>query len=77
MCPVIDNPARCEIHAKNMCAAEIHLELCAVYCQNGMSEETVTNGVECSKMGEQMFTMKTKWSLGHLQLVQSVDKKKS
>jgi hypothetical protein len=37
MCPAIDNPASCEIlavnrflHAKNMSAAEIHLELCAV-----------------------------------------------
>jgi hypothetical protein len=38
MCPAIDNPASCEIrviirflHAKNMSAAEIHCELCAIY----------------------------------------------
>jgi hypothetical protein len=38
MCPVIDNPASCEIRAvipffraKNMSAAKIHRELCAVY----------------------------------------------
>jgi hypothetical protein len=48
MCSVIDNPARYEIraaigflHAKNMSAAEIHPELCAVYGQNIMSEGTV------------------------------------
>jgi hypothetical protein len=47
-CPVIDNPASCEIRSvirflrvKNMSATEIHRELCAVYCQNLMSEETV------------------------------------
>jgi hypothetical protein len=49
MCPVIDNPASCEIrslihflHPKNMSAAEIHRELWAtVYGQNVMSEGTV------------------------------------
>jgi hypothetical protein len=48
MCPVIDNPASCEIHAvicvlhaKNVSAVEIHRELCAVYSQNVMSEVTV------------------------------------
>jgi hypothetical protein len=48
MCPVIDNPARCELravihflHAKNI-TAELHHELCAaVYVQNIMSEGTV------------------------------------
>jgi hypothetical protein len=47
MCPVIDNPTSCEIravisflHAKNMSDVEIHRELCAVYGQNVMSEET-------------------------------------
>jgi hypothetical protein len=48
MCPVIDDPASCEIRtvicflrAKNMSAAEIHHELCAVvYCQNVVSEGT-------------------------------------
>jgi hypothetical protein len=41
-------PPGCEIrpvirflHAKNMSAAEIHCELCAVYGQNVMSEGTV------------------------------------
>jgi hypothetical protein len=47
MCPAIDNPASCEIcaiicflHAKNMSAVEIHLELCMVYGQNVMNEGT-------------------------------------
>jgi hypothetical protein len=41
ICPVIDNPASGEIHtvirvlhAKNLSGAEIHHELCTVYCQN-------------------------------------------
>jgi hypothetical protein len=49
MCPAIDNPAICEIHAvirplhaKNMSAVKIHPELCAVYGQNVMSEVIVT-----------------------------------
>jgi hypothetical protein len=48
MCPAIDNPASCKIcaaihflHAKNMSAAEIHHELCALYGQNVTSEGTV------------------------------------
>jgi hypothetical protein len=48
MCPVIDNPTSCKIHArirflriKNMSAAKIHRKLWAVYCQNVMSEGTV------------------------------------
>jgi hypothetical protein len=48
MCPASDNSASCEIravirflHDKNMNAAEIHRELCAVYGQNVMSEGTV------------------------------------
>jgi hypothetical protein len=48
MCPAIDNPTIYEIraiirflHAKNMNAAEIHRELCAVYGQNVASEGTV------------------------------------
>jgi hypothetical protein len=35
---------------------EIDHELHVVYGQNVMSED---NGVECSKMGERMFTMKS------------------
>jgi hypothetical protein len=48
MCPAVDNPAGCEIytvirffHAKNMSAAKIYRELCAVYGQNIMSEGTI------------------------------------
>jgi hypothetical protein len=48
LCPAIDSPASYEIRAvihfprtKNMSSEEIHCELCAVYCQNLMSEETV------------------------------------
>jgi hypothetical protein len=49
MCPVIDNPASCEvravirfIEAKNLIGAEPHHELwAAVYGQNMMSEGTV------------------------------------
>jgi hypothetical protein len=48
VCPAIDNPTSCKIcavtcflHAKNVSAAEIHPELCAVYGQNVMSEGTV------------------------------------
>jgi hypothetical protein len=44
--PKIDNPASCEIpavilflHAKNMSAAGIHRELCAVYGQNKLVKE--------------------------------------
>jgi hypothetical protein len=48
ICPGIDNPTNCEIHAvirflhaKNMSAVEIHPELCAVYGQNIMNEGTI------------------------------------
>jgi hypothetical protein len=48
MCPAIANPASCDIRtvvrfldAKTISAAEMHRELCAVYDQNVMSEETV------------------------------------
>jgi hypothetical protein len=64
MCPVIDSPASCEIrivilflHAKNMSASEIHHELHMFYGQNVMSEGTIRQHVECSKMGKKMFTM--------------------
>jgi hypothetical protein len=74
MCPAIDNPTSCEIraviicflHAKNMNAAEINCKLCAVvYGQNVMSEGTVRQCVESSKIGEKMFTIKSK-VVGHL-----------
>jgi hypothetical protein len=50
MCHATDNSASCEIRtiirfncAKNMCASEIHRELCAtVYGQNIMREGTVS-----------------------------------
>jgi hypothetical protein len=45
-----------------MSAVEIDHELCVVYGQNVMSEDS---GVECSKMGERMFTMKSE-VVGHL-----------
>jgi hypothetical protein len=58
MCPAIDNPATCEInvvirflHAKNMSAAEIHCELCAVYGQNIMSGGTARQWCRKSKDG--------------------------
>jgi hypothetical protein len=58
MCPVIDNPTGCEIravirflHAKNISAAEIHCELCTVYCQNVMSEGTVRQWCRMFKDG--------------------------
>jgi hypothetical protein len=56
MCPVIDNPASCEIHAavilflhaKNTSVVEISRELCtAVYGRNVMSEGTVR---QCCRM---------------------------
>jgi hypothetical protein len=58
MSPAIDNPASCKIrtvthflHAKNMSAAEIHHELCAVvYGQNG-SEGTVRQWCRMFKDG--------------------------
>jgi hypothetical protein len=68
MCPTIYNPASCEIsavisflHHKNMIPAEIDHELCAVYCQNVMSEGTVIQWCRMFKMVE--FTMN---SDGHL-----------
>jgi hypothetical protein len=47
MCPAMNNHASCEIHAvicflhaKNVSAAEILHELCTVYGQNVLSEDT-------------------------------------
>jgi hypothetical protein len=68
-----DNPISCEIHAvihflgsKNTSALEIHHELCAATCsENAMVKELYNNGVECSKIGEQMFTMKSE-AVSHL-----------
>jgi hypothetical protein len=58
MCSAIDNPASCEIravspflHVKNMSAAEIHRELCAVYNQNVMGEGTVRQWCRMFKDG--------------------------
>jgi hypothetical protein len=54
MCPAINNPANCEIHAvirflhaKNKSSVKIHTELCAVYGQNVMSKRTVR---QCHRM---------------------------
>jgi hypothetical protein len=59
MRPAADNPGSWEIRAiilflraKNMSAAVIHRELCATYGQK--LKELVDNGVEHSKMGEQL-----------------------
>jgi hypothetical protein len=72
MCSAIDNPASCEIRAvirflrtKNMIAAEIHRELCAVYGQNVISEGTVRQRCRMFIDGEQKFTM-TSEVIGHL-----------
>jgi hypothetical protein len=74
MCPATDNLTSCEIrnvicflHDKNMSAVEIHRDLCAaVYGQKVMSEGTVRQWCKkCSKMGEQMLTMKSEVD-GHL-----------
>jgi hypothetical protein len=58
MCPVIDNPASSKIHAviqflqaKNLSAAEIHLELYVVYGLNVMSEGTVRQWCRMFKDG--------------------------
>jgi hypothetical protein len=60
VCPVIDNPTSCKIcavilffHAKNMSAAEIHNELCAVYSQNVKNEGTVRQWCRTFKDGRQ------------------------
>jgi hypothetical protein len=89
MCPVIDSPTSCEIHtviyllhAKVMSAVEIHLELCAVYSQNVMSEGTRRQWCGMFKdgrMNEQMFMMKSEMvsqpSVVSNDLVQSVGPK--
>jgi hypothetical protein len=58
MCPAIDNPTTCEIraftyflHAKNMGAAGIHRDLCAVYGQNVMNRRTVRQRCSMFKDG--------------------------
>jgi hypothetical protein len=58
MCPAIDNPASCMIravvrflHDKNLSAAEIQRELCAVYGQNIMSEGSVRQWCRMFKGG--------------------------
>jgi hypothetical protein len=62
MLPAIDNPASCEIravicfhHAKNVSAAEIHCELCAVYSQNVMSEGPIRKWCSMFKDGRTNF----------------------
>jgi transposase len=58
MFSTIANPARCEIrsvirflHSRNMSAAEIHRELCAVYGKNVMSEGTIRQWCRMFKDG--------------------------
>jgi hypothetical protein len=73
MCSAIDNPARCEIRpivsilrSRNMSATKIQRELCmAVYDRNVMSKGITRQWCEYSKIGEKMFTMKSK-VIGHL-----------
>jgi hypothetical protein len=59
MCPVIDNPTSCKIHAaipflhvKNISAAEIHCELCTLYNQNVMRKGTVRQWRRMFKDGQ-------------------------
>jgi uncharacterized protein YecA (UPF0149 family) len=60
MCPAIDNLTSCEIHAvmlflyaKNMsAAAELHRELCALYCQNVMREGIIRQWCRMFKDGQ-------------------------
>jgi hypothetical protein len=74
MCSATDNPASCKIravilflYAKNMSNEEIHRELCAtVYGQNVMSEETVRQWCRMFKDGRKIFTIRAKYSAGHL-----------
>jgi hypothetical protein len=58
MYPAIDNLASCEIqsiihflHAININAVEIHLELCTVYGKNAMTEGTVRQWCRMFKDG--------------------------
>jgi hypothetical protein len=71
MCPAIVNPANCEIravihflHIKNMSAAEIHRQLCAVCGQNVMSEGTLRQLCRMFKdeRTNVQQTKRTKWS---------------
>jgi hypothetical protein len=59
MCPAIDNPVSCEIrafihflYARNINAAEICHQLCAVYSQNVMCEGTVRQWYRMLKNGQ-------------------------
>jgi hypothetical protein len=79
---VIDNPTSCEtralirfLHARDMSVVENHHELCAIYGQNSMSDETVRQWFRMFKDGRKMLMMKSE-VVGHLQcddLVQSAD----
>jgi hypothetical protein len=58
MCAAIDNLPSCEIsavirflRARNMTAAEIHRELCAVYDQNRMNEGSIRQWCRMFKDG--------------------------
>jgi hypothetical protein len=69
MCPSIDSLARSQIRSdicflrdNNISAAEICLELCAIYGQNKLSERTVRQWCRLSKEGgtiEKIFKMKS------------------
>jgi hypothetical protein len=66
MCPAIDNPAAKFtvirfLHAKNMSAVEIHCELCVIYSQTVMGEQTVRHWCRMftDRQWAKMFTMKS------------------
>jgi hypothetical protein len=82
VCPAINNPASCEIralirylHAKTWMTRKSVVD----YELFTAKKELLENGVECSKIGEQIFTMKREMvgrpSVVSDYLVQSVDQK--
>jgi hypothetical protein len=85
ICSAIDNPAsfeictvNCFLRSKNMSGAEIHRELCTVYCQNVMSEGTVTHWCRLFKDGRTDIhdeEQSGQPSVASDDLVQSVDQK--
>jgi hypothetical protein len=59
MCPVINNPASCEIcavilflHDRNVSAAEVHRELCVVYGPNVKIEGATRQWCRMPKDGQ-------------------------
>jgi hypothetical protein len=85
MCPATDNSASCEsctvtgfLHVENTSAVGKHNELCVVYGQNVMSEETVRQWYRMFKDGQTNVhdEERSGWpSVVGDDLVQSVDQK--